>query len=46
MVTRTAVRTNQMGYIKVKAQSPGILYGNVNQPCPWAAPSDSVGLLQ
>ena len=33
-------RTNQMGYIKVKAQLPGI-YGNVNRPCPWAAPSDS-----
>ena len=27
--------------IEVKAQLPGI-YGNVNQPCPWAAPSDSV----
>ena len=25
-------RTNQMGYIKVKAQMPGI-YGNVNRPC-------------
>ena len=47
MVTRATVRTNQMGYyIKVtcKAQSPGI-YGNINQPCPWAAPLDSVGLL-
>ena len=31
MVTRAVVRTNQMGYIKVKAQLPGI-YGNVN---PW-----------
>ena len=37
-------RTNQMGYIKVKAQLPGI-YDNVNRPCPRAAPSDSVGLL-
>ena len=44
MVTRAAVRTNQMGYINVKAQLPGI-YGNVNQPCPRAVPSDSVGLL-
>ena len=45
MVTPAAVRTNhQMGYIKVKAQLPGI-YGNVNQPCPRAVPSDSVGLL-
>ena len=34
------LRTNQMGYIKVKAQLPGI-YGNVNRPCPRAAPSDS-----
>ena len=25
------LRTNQMGYIKVKAQLPGI-YGNVNRP--------------
>ena len=33
-------RTNQMGYIKVKAQLPAI-YGNVNRPCPRAAPSDS-----
>ena len=33
-------RTNQMGYIKVKAQLPGI-YGNVNRPCPQVAPSDS-----
>ena len=32
--------TNQMGYIKVKAQLPGI-YGNVNRPCPRATPSDS-----
>ena len=32
-------RTNQMGYIKVRAQLPGI-YGNVNRPCPRAAPSD------
>ena len=32
--------TNQMGYIKVKAQLPGI-YGNVNCPCPRATPSDS-----
>ena len=44
MVTHATVRTNQMGYIKVKAQLPGI-YGNVNQPCPRAVPSDSVGLL-
>ena len=29
-----------MGYIKVKAQLPGI-YGNVNRPCPRATPSDS-----
>ena len=34
------LRTNHMGYIKVKAQLPGI-YGNVNRPCPRAAPSDS-----
>ena len=34
------LRTNQMGYIKVKAQLPGI-YGNVNRPCPRVAPSDS-----
>ena len=32
--------TNQMGYIKVKAQLPGI-YGNVNCPYPQAAPSAS-----
>ena len=42
MVTRAAVRTNQMGYVKVKAQLPGI-YGSVNQPCLRATPSDSVG---
>ena len=28
-----------MGYIKFKAQLPGI-YGNVNRLCPRAAPSD------
>ena len=32
--------TNQMGYIEVKAQLPGI-YGNINRPCPRAMPSDS-----
>ena len=35
-----ALRTNQMGYIKVKAQLPGI-YGNVNRPYPRAVPLDS-----
>ena len=38
------LQTNQMGYIKVKAQLLGI-YDNVNQPRPRAMPSDSVGLL-
>ena len=33
-------RTNQMGYIKVKAQLPEI-YGNINLPYSRAAPSDS-----
>ena len=35
-------RTNQMGYIKVKAQLPGI-YGNINRPslaCEGAGPPD------
>ena len=36
--------TNQIGYITLVAQLPGI-YGDVNRPCPRAAPSDSVGLL-
>ena len=36
--------TNQMGYITLVAQLPWI-YGDVNQPCPRATPSDSVGLL-
>ena len=31
LVVRATVKTNQMGYIIVKAQLPGI-YGNVNQP--------------
>ena len=37
---RAALWTNQMGYIIVIARLPGI-YGNVNRPCPRAAPSDS-----
>ena len=43
---RTTLWTNQMGYniITLVAQLPCI-YGHVNQPCPWATPSDSVGLL-
>ena len=38
------LRINQMGYVKVKAQLPGI-YGSINQPRAPAAPSDSVSLL-
>ena len=40
---RATLWTNQMGYISVSliARLPGI-YGNVNEPCPRAAPSDSV----
>ena len=37
---RATLWTNQMGYIIVIARLPGI-YGNVNRPCPRAAPSDS-----
>ena len=36
----TALWTNQMGYITLLAQLPGI-YGSVNCPCPRAMPSDS-----
>ena len=36
----TALWTNQMGYITLIAQLPGI-YGNVNRPCPQAMPPDS-----
>ena len=39
-----ALWTNQMGYISLIARLPGI-YGDVNKPCPRAAPSDSVRLL-
>ena len=42
--SRTTLWTNQMGYITFVAQLPWI-YGDVNQPCPRATPSDSVGLL-
>ena len=35
-----ALWTNQMGYITLIAQLPGI-YGNVNCPCSRATPSDS-----
>ena len=35
-----ALWTNQMGYIILIAQLPGI-YGNINCPCPQATPSDS-----
>ena len=37
---RAALWTNQVGYITLIAQLPGI-YGNVNRPCPLATPSDS-----
>ena len=39
-IARAALWTNQMGYIKVRAQLLGI-YGNVNCPCRRAALSDS-----
>ncbi len=35
-----SVWTNQMGYISLIPQLPGI-YGNVNRTCPRATPSDS-----
>ena len=37
---RTALWTNQMGYILVIARLPGI-YGNINCPCLQASPLDS-----
>ena len=41
--TRGTHRSQDQSDIKV-AQLLGI-YGNVNQPCPWAVPSDLVGLF-
>ena len=35
---------SQTGYVTIRGRSLGI-YGNVNQPCPRASPSDSVSLL-
>lgn len=37
VIARTTLWTNQVGYITLIAQLPGI-NGNVNQPCPQAHP--------
>ena len=38
---RATLWTNHMGYISLIARLPGI-YGDVNKPCPRAAPSEEI----